>query len=90
MNQTIFENDPRLLQMSKEKKQFILEFAQVKKPDNTKEAMPFLIKYINLAKTRKLQFTREETELLAEILIQNLAPGEQAQVQKVLKLLYRS
>lgn len=83
----IFKNNPALMGMSPEKLQFILSFAQKEKPTNMKDAMPFLIANMNLAKKQNLNFSRPEIQLIAEILCKDLSPQEQEQVRKIMSMM---
>lgn len=83
----IFLNNPTLKGMSPEKLQFILSFAQKEKPTSMKDAMPFLIANMNLAKKQNINFSRPEVQLIAEILCKDLPPEEQERVRKLLSMM---
>ena len=48
----ILKNHPLLSGMDPEKLQFIMNFSQKEKPANLKDAMPFLLANMNLAKKK--------------------------------------
>ncbi len=87
MNEDILKQNPLLNGMDPEKLNFILSFAQKEKPTNMKDAMPFLLANMNLAKKSNIHFSRPEIELIANILSKDLPPEEQARVQKLLSAL---
>ena len=87
MNEDILKQNPLLNGMDPEKLNFILSFAQKDKPTNMKDAMPFLLANMNLAKKNNINFSRPEIELIANILSKDLPPEEQARVQKLLSAL---
>lgn len=80
-------NNPMLKNMSPEKLQFLMNFANAKKPTDMKEMMPFLLSTMNSAKKEDIQFTDPETELLITILKQNMSADEAAKADKIIKLM---
>ena len=78
MNQNLFDNNPMLQNMSPEKLQFLMNFANSKKPNSMQEMMPFLLSFINSAQSKNIQFSNNETDLLINILKQNMTPEEAA------------
>lgn len=87
MDNDIFSNNPLLKDMSPEKLQFLLNFANTKKPVNMQEMMPFLLSFANSAKSQNLQFSSNETELLFNVLKQNMSPEEAAKADKIIQLM---
>ncbi len=83
----IFMNNPALKGMDPQKLQFILSFAQKDKPTNMKDAMPFLLANMNLAKKQNLNFSHPEIQLIAELLCKNLPQEEQEKVKKMLTMM---
>ena len=71
-------NNPLLADMSPEKLQFLMNFATAKKPTDIKEMMPFLLSAMNSAKSNNIQFSEPETDLLFQILKQNMSAEESA------------
>lgn len=88
MTQNILTTNPIFQNMSKEKQEFILSFQNVPKPQNLKQALPFLMKYKSKATQNHIQFSKEETELLIDILCKSLPKKERIQVQNALRLLH--
>lgn len=82
----LFQN-PVFQGMDPEKLQFILAFAQKDKPKSMKEAMPFLLANMNIAKKKNLNFTKPEVQLIAEILSRDLPEAEKQRVQKMLSVM---
>lgn len=87
MLEELLRSHPALAGMDKEKLDFILSFAQKDKPKSTKDAMPFLLAYMNQAKRMNLNFSKPEVQLIAEILCKDLPPAEQERVRKMLNML---
>lgn len=80
-------NNPLLADMSPEKLQFLMNFATAKKPTDIKEMMPFLLSAMNSAKSNNIQFSEPETDLLFQILKQNMSAEESAKADKIMNLL---
>ncbi len=85
----LFQN-PVFQGMDPEKLQFILSFAQKDKPKNMKEAMPFLLANMNVAKKKNLNFSAPEVQLIAEILSRDLPDAEKERVRKMLSVMSRN
>ena len=80
-------NTPLLADMSPEKLQFLMNFATAKKPTDIKEMMPFLLSAMNSAKSYNIQFSEPETDLLFQILKQNMSAEESAKADKIMNLM---
>lgn len=87
MDFSLFENNPLLKEMAPEKLQFLMNFANTKKPASMQEMMPFLLSFANTAKSNNIQFSNSETELLINLLKQNLSPQEAAKADKIIQLM---
>jgi hypothetical protein len=87
MMEDLLKRYPELLGMDKEKLDFILEFAQKDKPKSTKEALPFLLAYMNQAKKLNLNFTKPEVRFISELLMQDMKPEEKARAEKMLNMM---
>lgn len=85
----IFNNNPLLSGMDPLKLQFIMNFAQKEKPKNMKEAMPFLLANMNLAKKQNINFTNPEIQLIAEILSKDLPDSEKTKVNKIMSMMLK-
>lgn len=83
----IFMNNPVFKNMAPEKLNFILNFAQKDKPASMKDAMPFLLANMNLAKKQNINFSKPEVQLIGEILMKDLPPEEQERARKLLSML---
>ena len=83
MNQNL-TNHPLLNGMDPKKLEFILNFAQKDKPSNMKDAMPFLLANMNLAKKQNIKFSNPEIQLIAEILTMDL-PQTEKELQKSIR-----
>ena len=59
MDSNLF-NNPAFANLSPEKLQFLLSFAQKEKPLNMKDAMPFLLSNMRQAKENHIDFTKPE------------------------------
>lgn len=75
--------------MDPEKLQFIMNFAQKDKPTNMKDAMPFLLANMNIAKKQNINFTNPEVQLIAEILSKDLPPAEKAKVNRIMSIMLK-
>lgn len=86
MDPSIFSN-PAFSNMSQEKLQFLMSFAQKEKPMNMKDVMPFLLSNMRQAKEQNLDFTKPEIEILCELLSKDLPPDQQQKVKMLMKLM---
>lgn len=82
-------NNPLLNGMDPLKLQFIMNFAQKEKPTNMRDAMPFLIANMNIAKTQNINFSNSEIQLIAEILSKDLPPAEKAKVNRIMSMMIK-
>lgn len=89
MNTNNFQNHPAFANLTPEKLNFLINFANMKKPTQMHEMMPFLMSSMKQAQKENIQFTSNETDLLIEILKQNLSPEESKKVDMVLSMLKR-
>ncbi len=80
-------NNPALRGMDPQKLQFILAFTQKEKPTSMKDAMPFLLANMNLAKKQNIHFSKPEVQLIGEILSRDLPLEEQERVKKILSMI---
>ncbi len=75
--------------MDPEKLEFILNFAQKDKPTNMKDAMPFLLANMNLAKRKNIRFSNPEIQLIAEILTKDLPQNEKDKVNRIMSMMLK-
>ena len=54
----LLKNNPLLNGMAPEKIDFLLNFSQKEKPTNMKDAMPFLLANMNIAKKNNINFSK--------------------------------
>ena len=87
MDNNIFQNNPAFHNLSPEKLAFLMNFANSKKPTQIQEMMPFLMSSMNQAKKENIQFTPSESDLLIEILKQNLSPEEAHKVDMMMRII---
>ena len=87
MDNNIFQNNPAFKNLSPEKLAFLMNFANTKKPTQMQEMMPFLMSSMNQAKKENIQFTASESDLLIEILKQNLSPEEAHKVDMMMRIM---
>jgi len=85
----ILSNNPLLKGMDPQKLQFIMNFANKDKPANMKDAMPFLLANMNLAKKQNIHFSNPEIQLIAEILSKDLPPAEKAKVNRIMSMMIK-
>lgn len=85
MDTSLFQN-PAFANMSPEKMQFLLSFAQKNKPTSSKDIMPFLLSNMKQAKAQNLDFTKPEVQLICELLSKDLPEQERQRVQKIMAL----
>lgn len=84
-----FTNNPLLNGMDPQKLQFIMNFAQKDKPTNMKDAMPFLLANMNLAKKQNINFTNPEIQLIAEILSKDLPAPEKTKINRIMSMMLK-
>ena len=80
-------NNPVLQELDTEKLNFILRFASKDKPKNMKDAMPFLLSNMNIAKKENIQFSNSEIRLIADILCKDLSHNEKEKVHRIMSML---
>ena len=75
--------------MDPQKLEFLMNFAQKDKPTNMKDAMPFLLANMNLAKNQNINFSKPEIQLVVELLSKDLSPAEQAKVNRIMSMMLK-
>ena len=86
MENNFFKDQSAFQNLSPDKLSFLMNFANMKKPTDMKEMAPFLLGAMNSAKKENIKFSPEETNLLIELLKQNMSPEEAAKADKIIKL----
>ncbi len=82
-------NNPLLKGMDSEKLEFIMSFANKDKPTNMRDAMPFLLANMNLAKKQNIHFSKPEIQLIAEILTKDLSAAEKDKVNRIMSMMLK-
>lgn len=85
----ILKNNPLLSGMDPQKLQFLMNFAQKEKPSNMKDAMPFLLANMNIAKNQNLNFSKPEIQLIAEILSKDLPANEKNKINRIMSMMLK-
>lgn len=85
----ILKDNPLLSGMDAEKLEFLMNFAQKDKPSNMKDAMPFLLANMNIAKKQNISFSKPEIQLIAELLSKNLSPAEKSKVNRIMSMMLK-
>ena len=86
MDPSVFQN-PVFSNMSPEKMQFLMAFANKEKPTSMKDVMPFLLSNMRKAKEQKIDFTKPEVQLICELLSKDLPPQDQKRIKTLMELL---
>ena len=84
-----FKDNPLLNGMDPEKLQFLMTFAQKEKPSNMKDAMPFLLANMNMAKRQNISFSKPEIQLIAELLSKDLSPSEKSKINRIMSMMLK-
>lgn len=87
MNMDFFKNNENFKNISPEKLNFLMNFAAQNKSGNAKEMSNMILGAMNNAKKEGIQFTPNETDLIIEILKQNMSPEEQRKADQILLLM---
>lgn len=87
MNLNSILHNHNLNGISPEKLNFLLTFASQNPSGNTKEMTSTLMKAMSTAKKKNLEFTSNETEVLVELLKQNMSPEEQKKADQLMALM---
>ena len=85
----LLKNNPLLTGMDPEKIDFLLSFSQKEKPTNMKDAMPFLLANMNIAKNNNINFSKPEIQLIAELLSKNLSTAEKTKVNRIMSMMLK-
>lgn len=82
-----FFNNATFNNMSPEKMQFLLSFAQKDKPKNMKDIMPFLLSNMKQAKDQHLDFSKPEVQLIANFYPKIYPLQNKSGIKKLMNLL---
>ncbi|MCI9377735.1 MAG: hypothetical protein HFI06_04225 [Eubacterium sp.] len=87
MDFDFLKNNENFKNISPEKINFLMQFAAQNKSGNAKEMSNMILGAMNNAKKEGIQFTPNETDLIIEILKQNMSPEEQRKADQLLNLM---
>ena len=87
MNPDFFDSKEALKHISKEKINFLNQFAAQDKSGNAKEMATMVLSAMQLAKKKGLTFTENETSLLIQVLKQNMTKEEARKADQLLHLM---
>lgn len=87
MNPNDLLNNPKLKNMDKRKLQIILSLVEESKGKKTSELMPYFMAASQKATAQGASFTKDETELIIELLKKDMSPQEKKKVDTVIQLM---
>lgn len=87
MDYDFLKNNANFANISPEKIDFLMKFAAQNKSGNAQEMSKMVMGAVNNAKQEGIQFTPNETDLIIEILKQNMTPEEQRKADQLLMLM---
>lgn len=87
MDYNFLKNSADLSNISPEKLEFLMKFASQNKTGNAKEMSNMILGAANDAKKEGISFSPTETDLIIEILKQNMNPEEQRKADQLLTLM---
>ncbi len=87
MDYNFLKNNRNLSNISPEKLEFLMKFAAQNKSGNAKEMSNMILGAANAAKKEGISFTPNETDLIVEILKQNMNPEEQRKADQLLHIM---
>lgn len=86
MDPNILLNNDSLKDISKDKLQFLLDFASKNKGKNPKDMLPLFLAASSTAKKKGVSFNSSETDLILEIMKQNMSLEEQKKLETILSM----
>lgn len=81
------KNNASFSNISPEKIDFLMKFAAQNKTGNAQEMSNMIMGAVNNAKQEGIAFTPNETDLIVEVLKQNMSPEEQRKADQILNLM---
>ncbi len=87
MNYDFLKNNPKLSGIPNDKLEFLMEFAATNHSNNANDMAKQLSNAASMAKTQGFTFSNDETNVLIEILKQEMPPEEQAKVDRIMRLM---
>ncbi len=86
MNIDNWMNDPRIQNVTPEKKALLRKLIEESATKSEKEMMPFFMSAMNTAKKSNLNLTADEASLLMETLMEKLSPSERKKAEQLLAM----
>lgn len=87
MNLDFLSNNPNLQNIDKQKLDFLMEFAGQNPTGDAKNMAGVLMNAAATAKNNGVEFSQDETDVLFELLKQNMSPPEQKKADQVMMLM---
>ena len=87
MDYDFLKNNQNFAGISPEKLDSLTRFAAQNKTGNAKEMSNMIMGAVNSAKQEGISFSPNETDLIVEILKQNMSPEEQRKADQILMLM---
>ena len=88
MNLDFLQNNPALSSISKDKLEFLLQFASQNFSNNPNDMASQLQGAATQARAQGYTFSSAETTILIELLKQQMSPEEQQKADRILKLMH--
>lgn len=86
MNAENWMHDPRVQNITPEKKLLLEKLIKEGATKSEKEMMPFFMSAMTTVKKSKLNLTTDEASLLIEILMEKMSPAERKKTEQVLSM----
>lgn len=87
MDFDFLKNNANFANISPEKMNFLMNFAAQNKSGNAQDMSNMIMGAVNNAKQAGISFTPNETDLIVEVLKQNMSPEEQRKADQILMLM---
>ena len=87
MDFDFLKNNANFAGISPEKLNFLMNFAAQNKTGNAQEMSNMIMNAVNNANQAGISFTPNETDLIVEVLKQNMSPEEQRKADQILMLM---
>ena len=87
MDFDFLNNNANFANISPEKINFLMNFAAQNKTGNAQDMSNMIMGAVNNAKQEGISFTPNETDLIVEVLKQNMSPEEQRKADQLLMLM---
>ena len=87
MDFDFLKNNENFKNISPEKINFLMQFAAQNKSGNAKEMSNMILGAANAAKKEGISFSPNETDMIVEILKQNMNPEEQRKAEQLLHIM---